>query len=92
MFRMWVKLFENNHMLKDITIANDKDDTRTHKILSGLEEACLEFDLPKPIWLDSNIREFKQISKTRFTRDSFVENVEFDYMEIHVIEEDDFWG
>ena len=37
--------------------------------------------------LDSNIAEFKRLDKTRFTRDNFIEDIDFDYLEIHVIEE-----
>ena len=46
------------------------------------------FDLEKPIWPDSNISEFQKVNKTRFYQDSFIETIEFDYLEIQVIEED----
>lgn len=88
MFRLWAKEFLDNRMLKDITIENDKEDTRTHKIFQALDEVCYAFDLGKPIWLDANVREFKRHAKTRFTQDSFVEEIEFDFLEIQVIEED----
>ncbi len=88
MFRLWVKLFKNNHMLKDTVICSDTEDTRTHKIFHALEEACYEFDLGKPIWLESTIEEFRRHSKARFYQDNFIESIDFDYMEIHVIEED----
>lgn len=88
MFRLWGKIWKNNHLIKDMTIADDSDDTRTHKIFRALDELCLELDLGKPIWLNSNINEFKRHSKTRFTQDSFIEQIDFDSLEIHVIEED----
>jgi hypothetical protein len=53
-----------------------------------LTEICREFDLAEPIWLDSNIREFQKIARTRFRKDSFIEEIDFDYLEIWVIEED----
>jgi len=87
MFRLWVKIFKDNRMLKDTVICDDSDDTRTHKIFHALEEACYEFDLGKPIWLDSTVAEFRRHSKARFYQDNFIESIEFDYMEIHVIEE-----
>lgn len=34
MFRMWAKIFKNNHMLKDTCIEDGSDDTRTHKVFS----------------------------------------------------------
>ena len=53
MFRLWVKLMKDNHLMKDTVICDDSADTRTHKIFHALEEACYEFDLSKPIWLES---------------------------------------
>lgn len=88
MFRLWGKIWKDNHLLNDVTIADNSKETRTHKVFHALDEICLALDLGKPIWLDSNIRDFKRHSRTRFSQDSFVEQIEFDYLEIHVIEED----
>lgn len=88
MFRLWGKIFKDNHLLQDAVICDDSQDTRTHKIFHALDELCYTFDLEKPIWLDSNISEFQKVSKTRFRQDSFIESVDFDYLEIQVIEED----
>lgn len=88
MFRLWGKIFENNRLIRDAVICNDEDDTRTHKILTALDDLCYEFDLGKPLWLDSTLREFKLHNKVRFTQDNFIEAISFDYFEIHVIEED----
>lgn len=87
MFRLWGKVFKDNRMLRDTVICDESDDTRTHKIFHALDEICQEFDLSKPIWLDSTIAEFKKHDKTRFCQDNFVDSIEFDYLEIHVIEE-----
>ena len=88
MFRLWGKIFKDNHMLRDTVIEDDRNDTRTHKIFDSLDQICYDFDLGKPIWLDSNILEFKRHSKTRFYQDSFIEEIPFDYLELQVIEED----
>ena len=86
--RIWFKMMKNNHLLRDTTVTDDTADTRTHKIFRAIDEVCYEFDRGKPIWLDANIEEFKRHAKTRFMQDSFIEAVEFDYLEMHVIEED----
>lgn len=88
MFRLWAKIYTNNHLMNDITIEDDSDDTRTHKVFNSLEKVCYAFDLSKPIWLNSTVNEFKRHSKARFTKDSFVDQIDFDFLEIHVIEED----
>lgn len=89
MFRLWCKIFHENHLIKDTVICNDSSElSRTKKIFDAIESACSEFDLGKPIWLDSNVDSFKKHSKVRFLQDNFIEKIEFDYLEIQVIEED----
>ena len=85
--RIWFKIFKDTHLLKEETIEDESTDTRTHKVFNALEEVRLRFDLAKPIWLPKILRNLKKW-KTRFAKDSFVEDIDFDYMEIHVIEED----
>ena len=55
------------------------------------KEMCIR-DSGKPIWLDVNVAEFKRHAKTRFTQDSFIESIDFDFLEMHVIEEDQVSG
>lgn len=88
MFRIWAKEWKNTHLIKDVVICNDDDNmSRTQKVFDAVDKICIEFDLSKPIWLESNIDEFKRLDKTRFTKDNFIDSIEFDYLEIHVIEE-----
>ena len=87
MFRLWAKEWKNNHMIKDIVVCDESEDTRTHKVFHALEEVCYAFDLSKPIWLDATIEEFRRHSKARFYQDNFVDGIEFDYLEIQIIEE-----
>lgn len=89
MFRLWGKIIFENRLIKDTVIINeDLKENRTRKVLKGLEDICIKFDLSLPIWLDSNIAEFKRISKVRFTQDNFVDSIDFDFLEIQVIEDD----
>lgn len=90
MFRMWGKLWKDHHLMGDVVVINDDPAcSRTKKVLHGLEEICTKLDLSVPIWLDSNIAEFQKVSKTRFGADHFIESIDFDALEIQVIEEDD---
>lgn len=88
MFRLWAKEFKDTRMLKDMVVEDDSNDTRTHKVFNALDKVCSEFDLSRPVWLDSTVAEFKRHDKARFTQDNFIDSIEFDYLEIHVIEED----
>ena len=88
MFRLWGMIFKDNRMVRDTVIENgDYSMSRTEMIFAALEDICYEFDLGKPIWLDATIQDFKRHDKARFTKDNFIETIEFDYLEIQVIEE-----
>lgn len=89
MFRLWVKIIDSGKIVKNMTIENsDSSLNRTKKIFHAIDEACYAYDLSKPLWLDKNLSEFKKSSKTRFTKDNFVDEIDFDFLEIEVIEED----
>lgn len=75
-------------MLRDTVIAYEDDRSRTQKVLAALEDACYEFDLAVPIWLEPTVNDFKRHDKTRFGQDNFIEHIDFDYLEIQVIEEE----
>lgn len=88
MFRLWGKIFHNTHLIRDMVICDDSDLNRTRKIFAAIEKLCYEFDLSQPIWLESNITDFQKHSKVRFRKENFMDAVDFDYLEIEVIEED----
>lgn len=88
MFRLWAKTFKDNHMLQDTVIEDSSAETRTHKVFNALDKVCYQFDLSKPIWLDATVNDFRRHAKARFYQDNFADSIEFDYLEIQVIEED----
>ncbi len=88
MFRLWIKLVADNHLIKDVVVCDDSFESRTHKVMNAIEKAAYEMDLSKPIWLDNTVRDFQLHDKCRFTKDAFIEEIDFDYMEIQVLEED----
>lgn len=89
MFRIWGKIITDNKVIKDHTACiEDYTISRTKKVYQALDEICMEFDLPKPIWLKKNQQDFIRSAKTRFTADNFIEAIDFDYLDFQVIEEE----
>lgn len=87
--RIWGKIIKDNHLIQDTVIEiYDTSLSRTKKVYKALEDMCLAFDLAAPIWLKKNQQDFIHHARTRFTQDSFVETIDFDYLDFHVIEED----
>lgn len=89
MFRLWGKVYKNNKIIQDIVYENNDVKLSTDdKINNGLYEICMAFDLQNPIWLKSNYKDLEQFRKTSFRKDHFIEQIDFDYLEIDIIEED----
>ena len=86
--RFWAKIFRENRLVRDTTFEDTGTDSRTLKVFRALEECCRALDLPVPIWLKNNVRDFQRVAKARFRQDSFIESIDFDYLEFQVIEED----
>ena len=87
--KIWFKIWKDTRLIKDSTVTRNEDDTRTHKVYAALEEACHGFDIGLPMWLKKNINDFKRSSRCRFYQDNFNESIDFDYLEMLVLEEDD---
>ena len=89
MFRLWGKIWKKNHLIRDMVVCDDRSGVnRTRKIYDALDKICVEFDLSRPIWLDATVNDFLRNDKTRFNKDNFIDDINFDYLEIQVIEED----
>ena len=88
MFRLWGKIMKNGRLERDTEYRTiDYSKSRTQMVLDGVDQICHEFDLANPIWLEKTIQEFKYHDKARFTQDNSIEPLEFDYLEIQVLEE-----
>lgn len=89
MFKIWGRIVKDNKFIKDYTACIDDNSlTRTKKVYKSLEIICHELDLSVPIWLPINKNDFIMHSKTRFKQDNFIEEIEFDYLDFQLIEED----
>lgn len=87
--RIWFKEWKNSRLIKDLVVENnDTSLNRTRKVFQAVDEVCYAFDLSKPLWLDATAEEFKRHDKARFYQDNFIDPIDFDYLEIDVIEED----
>lgn len=79
---------KDNHLVRDtVACISDYSLSRTQMVFDSLDSICYEFDLGKPIWLDSSVKEFQLHDKVRFIQDNFIESIDFDFLEIQVIEE-----
>ena len=80
---LWVKTVRHHRTDRQTTVPCDRDSAH-----SALHDACHELDLPEPIWLDKNEREWQEFGMTRFLPDAFFETVPFERLEIEYIDPD----
>lgn len=92
MFKLWARKWKDGHLMADMVVEDSSDETRTHKVFHTLDEVCHEMDLAVPQWLQLNIKDFQRHARCRFTQDSFAEEIDFDYLEIQILEEDEFYN
>ncbi len=78
-----MKTMENHRIARQATVACGREDPR-----DALLEACHTLDLPEPVWLEKNQREWEEFGMTRFLPDAFFETVPFQRMEIEYIDPD----
>lgn len=91
MFRLWGKIMKNNDMVDDKVFELDAFDLSTDvKVKEGLKSLCYDFDITVPMWLSDNTTGIKMVGKTKFMDHHFIESIKFDYLEIEIIENDEY--
>lgn len=80
---IWVREVKRTHIIKDTTQECAHEGWQEALIL-----ACRKLDIPQPMILPKNERDFEQFSLTRFTPEQFMESVPFDRLEIEFIDPD----
>ena len=68
MTSLWVRTIRHHRTDRQVTVPCTRADAH-----AALQEACHELDLPEPIWLDKNEREWNEFGMTRFLPDAFFE-------------------
>jgi hypothetical protein len=81
------KLFKANLMIADQTVTADGDGA---SFVRELEQAlillCKALEIPIPLWLSKNTREFAAFHQTIFFADQYTEPVTFDRFQIRWLE------
>lgn len=88
MFRLWGKVIKENNIAQNYVFEMDEEGLSLEDLLSrGIEDLCNRFDIGNPMWMQDNTLEMKQVNKTKFKSQHFIEEIDFDYFEIeHLIE------
>lgn len=81
--RIWAKIIVKHHIKRQTT-----EVCTFENIPEVLGEICKQFDIPTPLWLGKQERELENFRMTSFGPDNFVEEIDFQKLEIEYLEDD----
>lgn len=83
--KVYGKLIKERRIMRDALVENHQPELSYHdKLEKCLVEVCAQLEIPVPLWLDKNTKEFVAYRKTFFSCEQFMDRVWFDKFEIRV--------
>ena len=82
------RLFVANRMteIREVT-TEDTDPSYSKRLEKALIELCRQMDIPVPMWMKKNTKEFAAFGQTIFFREQYTEQGRFDRFQIRVRED-----
>ncbi len=81
--RLYGRIIKDTKLIKEaVAVEADEGSSFRDRLEKCLVDLCRDIDIPVPIWMKKNTKEFGLFRKTFFTREQFVEKVDFDRFEI----------
>jgi tRNA G26 N,N-dimethylase Trm1 len=88
MYKLWAKEIKKNHIINSIVIKNKENIDSSKKMDKCLKEICKELDISVPVWLKKHGMEFSQFKYVTFYPQDFIDEVDFDKLEVELIDSD----
>lgn len=83
MIKIWGKTLKKNKMVRSHTV--EVDSVFDEQVaMDGINDICIEFDIPRPIVLNKHIKDINEFLMVRFLPDDFIEKVDFDKFEVEI--------
>jgi len=76
------RLFVANRMTEICEVEDISEGPFSRQLEKALIKLCLEMDIPVPMWMNKNTREFARFRQTMFFREQYTEKVRFDRFQI----------
>ncbi|HEY8443193.1 MAG TPA: hypothetical protein VIL24_00080 [Clostridia bacterium] len=87
MFSIWVRALKEEKLKKNAVI-NFEGKFDKDKFFDYVSSACNELDIPTPVILSKHINHFTAFNNTQFTKDDFVESIDFDKLVFEYCKDD----
>ena len=76
MFRIWAKVYEDDHIIKQTTYTRQEKFTYS-KFFNYLTDVCDELDVPTPVLLKTHVFNYAKFNHVVFRPADFMESVPF---------------
>lgn len=87
MYKLWAKKINKNHLTDSIVVKNKEDITPSEKREKCLKEICQKLDISVPVWLKKHDLEFSQFKYVTFYPQDFIDEIDFDKLEVELIDD-----
>lgn len=87
MLTIWGKLYRKNKCIASDTFISSADDISA-ALVESMEHFGRRFDMEVPMWTSKHTKEFGGFQTVRFTKDDFVDKINFDRFEMQVLDQD----
>lgn len=88
MYKLWAKKISKNHIDNSIVVKNKENTSLLEKRDKCLKEICQKLDISVPVWLKKHEQEFSQFKYVTFYPQDFIDEVDFDKLEVELIDDD----
>ena len=79
------RLIKDCNPLRTATVKNENPGLNFHDLLQeSFLMLCKDLNIPIPLWLDKNTKEFARFHKTFFPKEQFLEPMLFDRFELTI--------
>ncbi len=83
--RLYGKIIKDTRLIREALVDEDDDNLNYRdKLEKCFVNLCREIDIPVPLWIKKNTKEFGAFRRTFFSKEQFVEIVNFDRFEIRI--------
>lgn len=88
MYKLWAKQIKNNRIINSVVAENKDNISVEEKRGKCIDEICKKFDLGIPVWLKSHDMDFSQFNYVVLYPGDFIDEIDFDKLEIELIDDE----
>lgn len=87
MYKLWAKKIKNNRIDTSFVVKNKDNISLEEKRIKCLDQICKTLDLSLPVWLKKHETEFLQFKSVVLYPEDFIDETDFDKLEIELIDD-----